>query len=120
MMGPTPRIFHDNFRLSSRLTVNLGLRAEFENGVTERYNRMIGTFDPALALPIATAAQAAYAQSPVPELAAGNFVVRAGVTYPGVIGADTRRLWDVHRFHQRADRSAECCIAATRSVPHTR
>ena len=84
--------FQDNFRVNSRLTVKLGLRTEFENGVNERYNRMIGPFDPALALPISAAAQAAYAQSPVPELAASSFVVRGGATYPGVNGADTR-LW---------------------------
>jgi hypothetical protein len=53
---------------------------------------MIGPFNPGLALPIAAAAQAAYAQNPAPELAAGNFVVRGGATYPGVNGADSR-LW---------------------------
>jgi hypothetical protein len=82
--------FQDNFRVNSRLTVNVGLRTEFENGVKERYNRMIGPFDTTLALPIAAAAQAAYAQNPVPELAASAFVVRGGATYPGVNGADPR------------------------------
>src|SRR5574341_271833 len=35
---------------------------------TERFNRMIGYFDPAAKLPVSDAAQAAYARSPVPEL----------------------------------------------------
>ncbi|MGH9718649.1 MAG: TonB-dependent receptor domain-containing protein [Bryobacteraceae bacterium] len=83
----------DNWRLTPRLTLNLGLRLEYENGATERYNRVIGDFDAAAKLPITDAAQAAYARSPVPELAASSFSVLGGSLYPGV-GGVSRRLWD--------------------------
>ncbi len=71
----------DNWRLTPKLTLNLGLRTEWEGGATERYNRMIGNFDPTLTLPITAGAQAAYAASPIPELAAANFKVLGGATY---------------------------------------
>ena len=77
----------DNWRITTKLTLNLGLRAEYEGGATERYNRMIGTFDKTLTLPIAAAAQAAYAAAPVPELAASQFQVVGGTIYPGSFGA---------------------------------
>jgi hypothetical protein len=73
----------DNWRITPKLNLNFGLRAEYEQGQTERYNRMIGPFDPAASLPISAAAQAAYAAKPVPERAAADFVVRGGATYPG-------------------------------------
>ncbi|MGH9720510.1 MAG: TonB-dependent receptor domain-containing protein [Bryobacteraceae bacterium] len=79
----------DSWRVNPNLTVTLGLRLEFEKGVTERYNRMIGGFDPNIALPIAAAAQAAYARNPLPELPASQFVVKGSNTY--VATGDTPR-----------------------------
>jgi hypothetical protein len=52
----------DNFRVSNKLTLNLGLRYENERGITERFNRGIETgFLYDAKLPITDAAQAAYA-----------------------------------------------------------
>ena len=79
--------FQDSWRVNSKLTVNLGIRMEYERGATERYNRMIAGFDPNAGLPIAAAAQAAYAKSPIPELPASQFVVKGGNLYTGVGGA---------------------------------
>ncbi|MFN0103245.1 MAG: carboxypeptidase regulatory-like domain-containing protein [Bryobacteraceae bacterium] len=79
----------DQWRTNSRLTLILGFRMEYEWGRTERYNRVIGWFDPAAKLPITDAAQAAYARSPIPELAASSFSVVGGSVYPGVDGAQT-------------------------------
>lgn len=79
--------FQDNWRVSSKLTVNLGLRLEYERGATERWDRMVGNFDPTLQVPIAAPAQAAYAASPIPELSAANFKVAGGNTYVGANGA---------------------------------
>ena len=60
----------DTWRVTRNLTVTLGLRVEYEQAPTERYNRALTYFDPTIQLPIAAAAQAAYAANPVPELAA--------------------------------------------------
>lgn len=83
----------DNWRLSPRLTLTLGLRMEYEFGRKERYDRVIGYMDREAKLPITDLAQAAYARSPIPELAASAFSVRGGSVYPGQNGA-SRRLQD--------------------------
>ncbi len=84
--------FQDNWRIGSKLTVNLGLRLEYEQGMTERYNRMLSYFDPGTALPISEAAQAAYARNPTPEVSASQFTVRGGVLYAGQ--GKGRRIWE--------------------------
>jgi len=54
--------FHDDWRVNSKLALNLGLRYEREGGITERFNRALsGEFDPTLVLPISAGAQAGYA-----------------------------------------------------------
>jgi hypothetical protein len=52
----------DTWRLG-RLTLNTGLRFEYENGIREEANRMIVGFDPEATLAITQAAQAAYLAS---------------------------------------------------------
>jgi len=81
----------DELRLG-RLTLNFGLRLEYEAGSTERYNRFVGAFDAAVKLPISDGAQAAYALNPLPELPADRFSVRGGTVFPGVQGI-SRRKW---------------------------
>ncbi|MBI3680730.1 MAG: TonB-dependent receptor [Acidobacteria bacterium] len=82
----------DKWRLTPKLSINAGLRIEYEMGPTERYNRVIGYLDPKAKLPITDAAQAAYALNPAPEAAAADFVVRGGSVYPGS-GGVSRRMW---------------------------
>lgn len=82
----------DTWRVHRKLTLTLGLRVEFEQGPTDRYNRALAYFDPNLVLPISEAAQAAYARNPLPEVPADQFLVRGGPVYAGQNGAD-RRLW---------------------------
>jgi hypothetical protein len=82
----------DTWRATRNLTVTLGLRVEYEQAPTERYNRAITYFDPSIQLPIAAGAQAAYAASPIPELAASAFSVLGGSMYAGVNGAP-RQPW---------------------------
>ena len=81
----------DSWRATSRLTLNIGLRVEYEMGATERYNRMLGSFDPSIEVPIAQAVQAAYARSPIPELAASSLQIRGASCYTG--GDRGRRLY---------------------------
>ncbi|MBI4873025.1 MAG: TonB-dependent receptor [Acidobacteria bacterium] len=73
--------FHDDLKLTSRLTMNIGLRWEFESPVTERYNRFAAAFDNTTPNPIEAQAKANYARSPIPELAAANFRVLGGLTW---------------------------------------
>ncbi|MBK7930081.1 MAG: TonB-dependent receptor [Bryobacterales bacterium] len=82
----------DTWRATRKLTLTFGLRIEYEKGPTERFNRAIGYFDPNLELPIAAAAQAAYARNPLPELPASQFIVKGGKVYTGVNGTP-RELW---------------------------
>jgi hypothetical protein len=80
----------NKWRATSKLTLDFGLRLEWEGGRQERYNRVINDFDPTLTLPITAGAQAAYAASPIPELPASSFRVIGGSTYPGVDGRSSR------------------------------
>ena len=82
----------DTWRVTRQLTLTLGLRMEYELGPTEEHNRAIGGFDPNAQLPIAAAAQAAYAANPIPQLASNAFTVQGGDYYLGV-GSYTNKLW---------------------------
>ncbi len=75
---------HDDWRVSSRLRINLGLRYEREGGITERYNRGIaGGFDFGYRPPFADGVEAAYGRNPLPELPASQFKVLGGTQYLG-------------------------------------
>ncbi|MEK7409065.1 MAG: hypothetical protein AAB225_28715, partial [Acidobacteriota bacterium] len=77
----------DNWRVTPKLNLNLGLRMEYAQGPTERYNRWLTYFVPGTELPVSKAAQAAYAANAVPERPAADFVVRGGPVYAGSGGA---------------------------------
>ena len=84
---------HDNWRATRKLTLDLGLRWEYEQPYAERYNRSVRGFSPNAALPISDAARAAYAASPDPALPASQFRVQGGLLFAGVGGAPSR-FWD--------------------------
>ena len=76
----------DNWRVSPKLTVTLGLRYEYNGPMSERFDRTTRGFDPTAVLPITAQAQANYAAKPIPELPVGQFNAKGGVVFAGVDG----------------------------------
>jgi hypothetical protein len=76
----------DDWKLTPRLTLNVGLRYEIEGSITERFNRTVRGFDFGVASPLEAAAKANYARSPITELPADRFRLIGGLTFPGVSG----------------------------------
>jgi hypothetical protein len=115
----------NDWRVTPKLTVNLGFRWDVETPVTERYNRMTPNYDPTALNPISGAAQAAYAQilaanasnPAVQQLAqlvpASAFQVRGAQAFAGVDG-QSRGVFntDFKQFQPRAG-------FAYRLGPHT-
>lgn len=87
---------HDDWKVTSKLTINLGLRYEVETPTTERFNRSVLDFDRTTASPLQAAAQANYARSPIPQLAADQFKVLGGLTFSGING-NPRQLWNTDK-----------------------
>ena len=80
----------DTWRVGHNLTLNIGLRFEWENGIKEQKNRALLWFDPNATNSITAAAQAAYAANPLPELPASQFKVQGGSIYEGTPGYSDR------------------------------
>lgn len=76
--------FQDDWRLSSKAHLTLGLRYEREGGISERFNRALaGDFDSSYRPPYADAVEAAYAKVALAEMPAAQFKVNGGVRYMG-------------------------------------
>ena len=72
---------HDDWKVSKRLTLNLGLRYELETPINERYNRLQSEFDGSTPNPIDAAARVNYARNPIPEIPAAQFRALGGPTW---------------------------------------
>jgi hypothetical protein len=86
----------DDWKLSRKLTISVGLRYELPSPLTERFNRSVRGFDFSADSPIAAQARAAYAANPIPQVPASQFQVKGGLTFAGVNGAP-RELWNTNK-----------------------
>src|SRR5688500_11527913 len=68
----------DTWRVGENLTLNFGLRYEYESGIVETGRRDIIGWDPDAVTAITALAEAAYAASPNPNRPASTFQVRGG------------------------------------------
>ena len=82
----------DDWRVTNKLTVNLGVRYEYERPTDERYNRTIRGFDFTTPNPTSTQAAANYARNPIPQVPAAAFNPLGGLLFAGV-GGQPARLW---------------------------
>jgi hypothetical protein len=83
----------DDWKISRKLTVNLGIRVEHESPITERYDRSATQFAFDVANPIEAQARANYARNPIPGIPVDQLRVLGGLTFAGV-GGNARGYWD--------------------------
>jgi hypothetical protein len=84
----------DDWKVTRRLTLNFGMRYEFETPLHERFNRSTLGFDPTYVQPINAAAQAAY-NTIYPTISGGfaqlppsAFALKGAMTFEGLNGND--------------------------------
>ncbi len=82
----TGLFIQDDWRVTPRLTVNVGLRYEVEGALTERFNRTVRDMDFTTPNALNDTVRANYAKEPTPELPPDRFQVRGGLRFAGVGG----------------------------------
>lgn len=84
--------FQDDWSVTRRLTLNLGVRYELEGPLTERFNRTVSGYDYAVQNPLNDQVRARYALNPIAEIPVQQFNLMGGLQFPGTTG-QPRTLW---------------------------
>jgi hypothetical protein len=85
--------FQDNWKMTPRLTLNLGLRYEYGSPIQERHDKSTSAFAFDTPSPIAAQAIANYTTNPSPLLPASQFKVNGGFLYAGTPAYPSSNLW---------------------------
>jgi hypothetical protein len=89
--------FQNDWRATKRLTVNLGVRWDYQRPFVERFNRQTSVFDPTALNPISDAAQAAYAKV-LAQVLADPVRYPFGPQLAQLVPASAFKVYGVQRF----------------------
>jgi hypothetical protein len=87
-----------DWRVNRVLTVNAGVRYDYDSPITERHDRSVGAFDFGIANPIAAQVLANYAKSPIPQVPVSQFSVNGGLTFAGE-GGQPQQLFETSHLN---------------------
>ncbi|MBI2688105.1 MAG: TonB-dependent receptor [Acidobacteria bacterium] len=82
----------DDWKITKKLTLNIGVRYEYESPMTERFNRSAIHFAGDTANPLDAAARVNYAANSIPQLPVSQFRALGGLTFAGA-GGNPRTFW---------------------------